>query len=134
MGFGLVVGPIIGSSLYSIFAFSGTFYMAGSVFILSSILLQFVVPKSVDRTDDTERLTDSTQTEITYKDVLSRRIFLCTAIAAFFSYFSYSYLEPILSIRLMEKGITEFWIGAFFCLYSSGYIISSLLVSQLTKW
>jgi MFS family permease len=45
-GIGLIVGPILGSALYSMFGFSKTFEYYGSFLILLGILVEFNFPDS----------------------------------------------------------------------------------------
>ena len=44
IGLGLVIGPIIGSTLYSLFGFKGTFYVYGSFEILLGIVMRITLP------------------------------------------------------------------------------------------
>lgn len=64
MGFGLVVGPVIGSTLYTLLGFQGTFFLVGAVFLISAISLAFIIPKTVDKTDETVILTDQVTSEM----------------------------------------------------------------------
>lgn len=154
MGFGLITGPVIGSSLYTAVGFHGTFYCVGSIFICSAVVLYFVVPKSVDKSDEEmQHLTSNNYSEevhspgpsggkhvqpvnprITYTELLCQRVFVCTAIAAFFSYVAYSYQEPVLAVRLMDFDLSPFWIGIFFSINAVSYVISSLVISWFTYY
>jgi MFS family permease len=150
MGFGQVVGPVIGATLYTFIDFQGTFYLIGGIFLISVVILSWVIPETINKTDKREegfssdRLEeapskkdeDTTSQEehaITYTEVLKQRIFVCSAIAAFFGYFDVSFMEPVLSLRLMEFDLSKFWIGVFFCLYALGYILGSLTVGVFSK-
>ena len=57
------------------------------------------------------------RTPVSYFQVFSGRIFIITAIAAFFSCFEYCYMEAILSLRLQDFRLTSIEIGLFFCIY-----------------
>ena len=43
-GLGLIVGPIIGSALYSFLGFELTFFVYGGVEVLLAIIIRFNVP------------------------------------------------------------------------------------------
>ena len=132
---GCIIGPVVGSVLYHYFRFAGTFQALSVAFLVFAVLLIFIVPKTVDKQDlhlmewsqeDSELLNSNapmiTQ-RIKYLDIFKWRIFVLTAIVAFFSYFWYWFFEPILAIRLMEFGLSEFWIGMFYTIQAGGYIV-----------
>ncbi len=48
-GIGLVVGPIVGSVLYTLLGFSMTFFIFGSIFVLVSIFILRVLPPLIDK-------------------------------------------------------------------------------------
>lgn len=66
-----------------------------------------------DLSDTKERL-NTIQSHISYKDVLSKKVFLLTAISGFAAYFEYSYMEPVLALRVMEFDVSPFFLGIFF--------------------
>lgn len=47
-GIGLIMGPILGSILYSIGGYSFTFYAFGSIFVIASLFIKKVFPKNID--------------------------------------------------------------------------------------
>ncbi len=49
MGVGLVVGPIVGSVLYTLMGFSLTFFIFGSIFVIVSFFILRVLPSSIDK-------------------------------------------------------------------------------------
>jgi MFS family permease len=60
-GIGLVVGPIIGSSVYSQLGFSGAFYFCGSLIVLFAVVSTFFHSKSKGITSERQHLlTDET--------------------------------------------------------------------------
>jgi MFS family permease len=147
MGFGCVIGPLVGAVLYSLIAFQGTFHLVGSVFLISGVVLIFVVPNTVDMQDESKNLNPIGSTEnivaenssgpqdrIRYSDVFKNRVFTMASIVGFFGYFGYSYLEPVLAIRLIEFKLSEFWIGAFFSLGAVGYIVGGLTFPLVGKY
>ena len=45
IGLGLVIGPIIGSTLYSLFGFKGTFYVYGGFEVVLAIIMRINLPE-----------------------------------------------------------------------------------------
>ncbi len=52
VGIGLMLGPVIGSALYTYFLFSNTFYIFAGVLALGMITVVFVIPNSINHADD----------------------------------------------------------------------------------
>ena len=52
-GIGMIMGPIIGSILYSMGGFSFTFYVFGSIFLVTSFYIYKIFPKTVDGVENT---------------------------------------------------------------------------------
>lgn len=50
-GIGMMIGPLIGSILYDFFGFNITFYILGSVFVIISPFLYWIIPTYVDKQD-----------------------------------------------------------------------------------
>ena len=48
-GIGLILGPIIGSVLYTFLGFSKTFFVFGSLFVIISLSIYKVFPSVIDR-------------------------------------------------------------------------------------
>ena len=55
-GLGLIVGPIIGSALYSFFGYANTFFIYGSFLVLLALVIKCNFPTKAD--NDEERLED----------------------------------------------------------------------------
>ena len=136
MGLGMFFGPAVGSILYSLFGFSGTFYSIGGSLLIASVILCIAIPSSVDQKDFINNLNNSLDPQnehevmirddikpIRYIDIFRHKIFTLTAISGFMSYFQYSYMEPVLALRVNEFGISPFWLGMFFSINAIGYII-----------
>jgi MFS family permease len=47
-GVGMIMGPLIGTVLYSIFGYNGMLLSFGSIFLLLLIFMPFVLPKFLD--------------------------------------------------------------------------------------
>ena len=51
MGLGMLAGPAVGACLYILFAFKGTFYSVGFLFLFLAPLLYMMIPNSVNIKD-----------------------------------------------------------------------------------
>ena len=69
---------------------------------------------------------------VRYLKLFFNPIILFTSIASFISCFEYCYIEPILAIRPSEMGLTQWHIGAFFCIQGLSYTIATLFTSFFT--
>ena len=54
-GVGLIVGPIVGSALYSFFGYANTFFIYGSFLVFLAVIIKCNFP---ERKDDEERLAE----------------------------------------------------------------------------
>ena len=73
------------------------------------------------------------RSKVKYIALFSRKIFLMTSLSAFYAYFEYWYLEPILSLRLEDFNLTPIEIGLFFWSYAGMYTAASMIVFWFTK-
>ena len=55
-GIGMVMGPAIGSALYSLGGFSLPFYFCASVFLIVSLLVYQVIPSSIETTETNQKI------------------------------------------------------------------------------
>ena len=53
VGLGLVMGPIIGSALYSVLGFKGTFYVFGVFVLMIAVIMRFKLPERRPKSDAT---------------------------------------------------------------------------------
>ena len=47
-GIGLIIGPLIGSVLYTIGGYNFTFYSFGALFLIFGLIVRVIFPKSID--------------------------------------------------------------------------------------
>ena len=134
IGFGLVVGPIIGSTLYSLFGFKGTFFVYGGFEVILGIIMRLTLPdrrhspqkagvaladeRLLEQKDSEAKQEDELQKEnsILSKETAAPGLGYCklmgsarvsfAAAAAALQYFNYTIIEPILANRLVEKELT----------------------------
>ena len=114
-GFGLAMGPILGSALYSVLGFKGTFFFLGGLVSALAVSLKLKLP---DR---------STPTKITGERLLGQQR------VSNKDYFNYGVIEPILANRLVEKNLSVMMIGVFFAIFPVFMILTSLLVRYVPK-
>ena len=147
VGIGLILGPVIGSSIYALAGFSSTFFIIGGIFLLMTPTLLFLIPDSINKRDEdqqadmennadpfTDMRQDSSQNQkVSFLKLLSTRKFLLASMGGMMANFMYCYMEPVLAFRLSEFHISEFSIGMFFCIQPISYIIVSILISWLTQ-
>jgi hypothetical protein len=65
---------------------------------------------------------------IGYFNLLKNPRYTLAAISAVFGYYIYGYMDPILSIRLSEFEMSEYYIVLFFTIKPAIYMIFSVLV------
>ena len=98
----MLSGPIVGSILYTAVGFQGTFFAIGAWFIALVPIMFCVIPQSVDSNDKNiiiggEILLDvcnrnpntTNHKPIRYLDLMTRKVFMMTAMWAFLSYFAW---------------------------------------------
>lgn len=61
-----------------------------------------------------------------FTNVITEKMFLLTSISAMLSYFSWTFVEPILAIRLTEFDLTPLQIGIFFSAGPICYTVSNI--------
>jgi len=54
-GIGLILGPLIGSFLYSLGGYRFIFFSFGGLFVFLSFFVNFIFPASVDKTTSSEQ-------------------------------------------------------------------------------
>lgn len=115
-GLGLIVGPIIGSALYSAFGYKQTFFIYGSFLVFLSIVIKIcfqtkarqhpgetsqeklqVQPEVTIKNDYNTRTNEHKQEEVGYFTLLKEARFTLAALSSALCYFTYSFMEPILA-------------------------------------
>jgi len=128
VGVGLILGPVIGSSIYAFAGFGVTFFLIGGVFLILTPILYCLIPDSIDKKADKVE-TEVTRRIQTYEDnqsvddrinhvsfckLLSTRSFFIASFGGMMANFMYCYMEPVLAFRISEFNISAFSIGMFF--------------------
>eukprot|EP00344_Euplotes_crassus_P004222 CAMPEP_0196996980 /NCGR_PEP_ID=MMETSP1380-20130617/2738_1 /TAXON_ID=5936 /ORGANISM="Euplotes crassus, Strain CT5" /LENGTH=358 /DNA_ID=CAMNT_0042413105 /DNA_START=379 /DNA_END=1455 /DNA_ORIENTATION=+ len=147
VGVGLILGPVIGSSIYAFFGFSPTFFVIGIIFLFLTPLLYCLIPNSIDRGNanvetDAEKMIHEYQDHQSERDknarvsffkLLGTRRFLIASMGGMMANFMYCYMEPVLAFRISEFEISSFQIGMFFSIQPISYIILSFTISWFSK-
>ena len=58
MGIGLIIGPVIGSLLYSVGGFSFTFSIFGVIFMFITLMLKKIIPRNCDEQAEENEVED----------------------------------------------------------------------------
>ena len=98
IGVGLLIGPIVGSTLYTLFGFEGTFFIIGALFLFLIPVILKLIPESVNISDkdfsenSVLRLNEESWSShkenksLTYLQLLSSRIFFFTFVTALLAF------------------------------------------------
>jgi MFS family permease len=145
IGTGLIMGPVIGTFLYTLFGFSKTFFLIGFCFLGLTFALSFLVPSSIDKKDDapmtiTERRIS--QYEENVRPVSCEPVSICKLIftlkfilagaGGLMAMFMFCYMEPVLAFRLQEFGISPVLVGTFFSIQPVSYVMLSMTITYFT--
>lgn len=146
VGVGLILGPVMGSSIYAFFGFSATFFLIGSVFLILTPILYNLIPNSIDQKDhivETEiekriheyedHQLEHDKNKVSFCKLLSTRKFIIASMGGMMANFMYCYMEPVLAFRLNEFEISQFSVGMFFSIQPISYIVLSFSISWFTK-
>ena len=151
IGVGLLIGPAIGSVLYSLFGFSYTFLIVAAYFLSLVPVMYILIPSSIDgnqNTNENSTATDARVSEyeeittgagdtyvgdITFGKLLSIPKFNMAALSGLMGYFVYCYFEPVLSFRVESFGVSPLGIGLFFTIQPAAYILFSVFLPYFTQ-
>jgi MFS family permease len=146
VGVGLILGPVIGSSIYAFAGFSWTFFIIGSVFLILTPILYILIPDSINKNDDhvethierkihefeDSQPTRNNKIKVSFFKLLTTRRFLIASMGGMMSNFMYTYMEPVLAFRISQFNVSAFQIGMFFSIQPISYIILSFTISYFT--
>jgi MFS family permease len=141
VGIGTTVGPFMGSIIFSICGYLGTFAFFSVVLCLSTFYLNLALPSRLNENKQTIvseselspviELKDGT---ITYATFFKHKEIMMFLFACWISSILFYYYGNILSVQLTHgMGLNEKYIGIYFCLSSIGYALASPLSAMLTK-
>ncbi|CAI2367773.1 unnamed protein product [Moneuplotes crassus] len=138
-GVGCSFGPVLGSILYSLAGFQGTFFIMACAFSCMLCLLYWLIPNSVDINDskvneesilvahDQESLTSVSK--FSFTKLLIDPLFLLTSICGFLCFFAFCYYEAVLTVRLVEFNLSKFGIGLVFSISPVTYFVMNIFSS-----
>jgi len=146
IGGGLIMGPVIGTMLYTAFGFSNTFFLIGLCFLFLTFLLSFVVPSSIDNNDvHVETITERrisryeenvvvVSTEpISFFKLVTTGKFILAGCGGLMAMFIFVFMEPVLAFRLQEFGISPVLVGTFFSIQPVSYVLLSFSITWFTN-
>lgn len=104
VGIGLVIGPVLGSLMYSWLGYKGPFLLYGLIFLIFTIFLKKILPEKVDIFAKEKSATAQVEAEngqkVTFCAIFSKIKVVFACFSGSLYYFAYSQLEPILALRL----------------------------------
>jgi len=142
-GVGLILGPLIGTVLYSAGGYGFTFYAFSTFFVAFFFFITCLFPKKLDVVSDEDKNMQTqemytslsrsftgrlSEGEVTIGKLLSDKRFFFAGATASLAYFCYGYMEPLLALRLKDFDLNQTEISYFFTILPLFYIISSVLV------
>ena len=72
--------------------------------------------------------------QVGYCALLKEARFTLAALSSALCYFTYSFMEPILAVRLAEFNLTQLQIGSFFAIWPVFYIPASIAVQFVPNY
>lgn len=125
IGMGLVVGPLMGSILYSYFGFEMTFFIVAACFFTMAPIFCVILPNSINRKDQAIKKVNEENSEemlgseygyetVEYSQIIWFKDFLFPAFGAFLAYFVACFGDPVLSLRLAEFKLPNLYYGVYF--------------------
>ena len=137
IGTGLIIGPVLGTFLYSMFDFKNTFFIVGSSLLLTTFILQCLIPNSIDK-DGKQKISGLNYSASSYEehirpidhdsvsifDLLKIAKFTFASMSGMIALFMYAFMEPVLAFRLSELDISNLQTGLFFSIQPVSYVIS----------
>lgn len=151
IGAGMMMGPFIGTVLYSIGGFVFMNVAFGTVFLLLALLVPKIFPSMIDLYTLQQKQADldlysqsvdedfenSSISEVmlelgtTRTKLLKKPKYLFPLLCGALGYFQFDFINPILSTHLDDMGLSEQNIGIFFCIGPAFYLIGSLFVTRV---
>ena len=121
LGLGLAVGPVLGSVAYSFLSYINTFYFfTGYIALIGGVCVCFIPNRINNSTqsssgspEDEAKLAQYKK-EITYFSILKNRRSVSAFSICTFSMISSLFIDPVLSVTLIEMGMKEAQTGIAF--------------------
>jgi MFS family permease len=122
IGFGLMIGPVIGQALFSLLDFEYTFYCTSDILLIPVILTIFLIPNKHNRSakDRNESMTSSQRKEndksVTLKMMFTNKRAVMACLSSIFAMVIMLFYDTILSDQLIEIGVSKDLVGNIWCL------------------
>jgi MFS family permease len=114
-GFGLFLGPAIGSTIYAFFGYDWTFYSFGIFNISLAFILYFLFPEEQPKVlnqpnldplltplQEEHLLSAQKSTKVTYYSLMGKPRFFFATLASCLAYVNFAYFEPSMPLRLKD--------------------------------
>lgn len=137
-GAGMMLGPLIGTLLFSIGGYNFMMISCGVFFGVLCVLTPLMFPKFLNMYTDFEEKSSHTEekqveTNVSYCSLLKTPDYLFPVISGGIGYLQYDYFIPILGLRLLDLNCTQEEVGLIFCICSGVYIFGSIFTANLPK-
>ena len=141
IGFGCVLGPVVGSILYYLVGYFLMFVIASISLSIFIIPMMVSIPSNINMNDENEIEEDQDldsqsqiESKISYYRLLADPLIFLSIIAHVLLIASYSYFEPLLSFRLDDFTDSIVIQGLIFSLLVVGYPIMAIFVPYFSKY
>ena len=122
LNIGSAIGPAVGSMLYGLVGFQYMFMIIGSLFLIFIPLLKLTMPEGIDDNDEAtlelvqnESLRTNTNIEkVSHSKLFLDPVILLALVSQVLLGISFSYVEPVLSFRLLDFTTSVSLQGLFF--------------------
>ena len=128
-GLGMMLGPPIGSGLYSLGGYSMPFFFFAGLFVL---MFPFII-RNLNKLKILEREQSKKQRILKLSSFIFERRILAIFLTIIIGNINLTYLGPTFANHLISYGIETTYIGLFYPVGTLAYIISIKLVTSLPK-
>jgi len=124
IGFGLMIGPVIGQALFSLLDFEFTFYCTSAILVIPMILTITMVPARLNKPRErTDSMTSSQRREkdrkITLKMMFTNQRVVMACVSSIMAMVIMLFYDTIYSDRLIEIGVSEHLVGNLVFLFNN---------------
>lgn len=137
MGLGLMIGPVLGSLIYSSLGYRDTFFVFGGILIVGLVLCIILIPNNVNfkknNLDEDNQEDGKKQKEITFKLFYTNTRVMIAFFSSILSMILMLFFDSILTLRLEDLGVPDSDCGYIFAVAPTGYAIFAVITGFLAK-
>lgn len=143
-GLGMLMGPILGSALYAAGGFQLPFFFCGGLLFLLTFLIGCILKS--DRGNDKANTADEEEAikathsvsslpavDTSFFGVLKKFPVLASALCMSISLMCLTFKEPLLQLRLLDAGISDWMIGIIFSFDTITYTLTSVVLNFIPE-